>query len=240
MINLDPSLEATEFNQLSYKEKNAYIDEKLSHRINLTYNQALQACKTVINSNNILKDAFQNYETMKDKKFSNLPNTFILMGVFVDKIKEKIFFHLRQSLNNGLDNDHMYVFDITSNIILTYAQNYILTKDPNLPTDMSNITNIMSEFMAGGSIEQAWRTNKLSHWIFNPNAQNLNFSRDQEYVSDDHYKKISKTFTALEGIEEKNYFFRGAFMSSHNPAHVVIDPEDIMNHQINIKNARNA
>lgn len=237
MINLrfnSQELTPEEFKSLSSKEKHDYTEQKMGNRIMLPYNLAVNLCRSLIDSDEKLSRAFQNF--LEWKNFNGLDGfDEVLTGVFLDKFKERIFFLIHENRYKMSE----YIYDIPSGKFFLFVNNGKPMND--LPSDLLNIESSFFMRSVQEAFEKTWRTARLTHVIVNESASNDNLSINQEYVNDNHYRSIFKIFRPLNNVNEINNFDDNLmFCSSENPAHATIDPDDLINHQVKpIKNARN-
>lgn len=241
-IDYGQTLDQDQFNRLRLQTKHAYLDCKMGDRIKLSYNLAINECRSLIDSDVKLSNAFKNFQDYKNYNPRNYHfNEDILVGAFVDKISERIYLVIKR----GLDEIFHYHYDIPSKQLINYATETIteleIEYEQNIP---SNIKYIRFYSDSNDTFENIWRTATLFHNIYNRNVVNNygNALRNQEYVSDNHYRLLNKYFCSLDTQDELNTWGGlNSFNSLYNPAHTILDPEDLLNPPkiTSIKSARN-
>lgn len=235
MINLDTShITLEEFNQLPSRQKHAYTEERMDGRIAISYRQAIDEFRTAIDSHEVLKNAYKNFNLMKKKKIHQFPAEDLLLCAYADKFTKRLYFVIK---DRNYNFSH-YLYDISSKQLLNFAENYYpLNK---LPDTFPKFTYIAFCSSYNGILEEIWRNATIVHTLQNEDVPEvLNQSPNQKYLGDDKYSSLTKHFSIINDYEEKNNFCGMTFNNHFNPGHTILDPKDLDEFEKkNVKSAR--
>lgn len=246
-----------DYSQLSSLERHERIDNNIpqgnSTIDQVTYSQGIDHFIKLLNTNEIISEAFNNFLKNRDRDIKDINNERTLLFTGLDKLEKKLFFIIKNSLDEAFS---IYTYNMDENK-LTLTSEELVSENLTTYNHMFYEANKLKSkeeiqwTLEVNTIEKIWKQAKinLNFWnnkyIPDNNFGTYNLAlKNIIYTKDDQYQVFKKTYASIlseENPDPINKFYSGNYImiSDFNTSHTTLLPDDILSFtRIQIKNAR--
>lgn len=242
------NLSINEFSQLPNRMKHELTEEVLGDKIKLTYAKAIDVFNSCLELNETLANSYENFKILCNESKVNFENHLeILLNVSIDKFNQELYFTIKNKENIF---SH-YVFNVSDSKFTLISDKMDLRYfdssgeaeciSESAYSDIRHVRfklkfeRIFSKNF-GSNIKEIW-TNELNHHIYNRNCNDILILNGINNEENDIYS-LRKNFRpiAFNMVEYDKHHELTRNISS--PAYTCLEPDDLITHFSNVKNAR--
>lgn len=241
------NLSINEFSQLPNRMKHELTEEVLGDKIKLTYAKAIDTFNSCLELNETLATSYENFKILCNESQLNLINDLdILLNVSIDKFNQELYFTIKNKENifshyvfNIPDSKFTLISD-KMDLRYTDSSGRAVCKSDSSYSDIRYVRfklkfeRIFSKNLRY-NIKELW-TKELNHHIYNRNCYDiliLNGINNEE--TDINY--LWKNFRPI-AYNMVEYDKHELTRNISSPAYTCLEPDDLITHFSNVKNAR--